>query len=158
GSSREPSYRIVIDSINPDIVVAQEALQATRASKFLSNVLNYSSSNYSAAPFMDSYDTDNALYYRTSMFQFISNTPNQTDLRDINQFKLRHTASGDTLIIYSVHLKASTGSSNEAQRELEVDSLRKVTDALDSGKFFMVCGDFNIYGSSEGAYQNLLAN
>ncbi len=158
GSSREPSYRIIMNDIDPDIVVAQEVLQSTGASNFLNNVLNYSTSSYSAATFIDGYDTDNALYYKTSRFQFVSNTPIETALRDINEFRLIHLASGDTLIIYSVHLKASSGSTNEALRAAEVDSLRKVTDALDSGKFFLVCGDFNIYGAGESAYQNLLAN
>ena len=38
-----------------------------------------------------------------------------------------------------------------------MDSLRKVTNALAAGSAFFVCGDFNIYKSSESAYQKLLA-
>lgn len=158
GSSREPSFRTVINDIDPDIVVAQEVLQSAGASSFLSNVLNYSTSTYSLGTFVDSYDTDNAIYYKSAQFQFISNTPITTALRDISEFKLKHIASGDTLIIYSVHLKASTGSTNEALRAAEVDSLRKVTDAMQAGKYFLVCGDFNIYGSTESAYQKLITN
>jgi endonuclease/exonuclease/phosphatase family metal-dependent hydrolase len=158
GSSREPNYRTIMNDVDPDIVVAQEILQSTGANNFLSNVLNYSASNYSLGTFVDSYDSDNALYYKSSKFQFISNTPITTDLRDINQFKLKHIASGDTLIIFSVHLKASNTSSDEAQRALEIDSLRKVTDAMPAGKYFLVCGDFNIYSSTESAYQKLISN
>jgi hypothetical protein len=55
-----------------------------------------------------------------------------------------------------VHLKASSGSTNEQLRAAEVDSLRKVTNALPAGSDFIVCGDFNIYGDYEPAYQNLV--
>lgn len=158
GSSREPSYRTIIDAVNPDIVVCQEVLQSTGANNFLSNVLNYSASNYSMATFIDGYDTDNSLYYKSAKFQFISNTAISTSLRDINQFLLKHIASGDSLYIYSVHLKAGNTSSDETQREGEVDDLRAVTDAFPAGKYFLVCGDFNIYSGSETAYQKMVTN
>jgi hypothetical protein len=76
-------------------------------------------------------------------------------LRDISQFKVVHLPTMDTLILFAVHLKASTGSSNEQGRALEVDSLRRVTNLFPAGTNFMVMGDFNIYGDSEPAYQKL---
>lgn len=155
-AAREPDYRIVMDAYGPDILVAQEISQAIGATSFLSNVLNYASSTYSMGTFIDGPDSDNALYYKTNAFRFISNKPVATALRDINQFSLKHNASGDTLIIFSVHLKASTGSINETARSAEIDSLRKVTDAFAPGKYFLVCGDFNFY-TPEAAYQKLLA-
>lgn len=158
GSGRETYYRTIMDSIDADIVVVQELSSSTGFYNFLSNVLNYSSSSYSAGTFINGYDTDNGLYYKSTKFQFINNTAISTSLRDINQFTLKHKPSGDTLIIYSVHLKAGSTSSDESQRAGEVDDLRTVTDALDSGKYFLVCGDFNIYGSGESAYSKLTQN
>ncbi|MES2689639.1 MAG: endonuclease/exonuclease/phosphatase family protein, partial [Bacteroidota bacterium] len=155
-AAREPDYRVVMDAYVPDILVTQEISQAIGASSFLTNVLNYTSSTYSLGTFIDGPDSDNALYYKTNAFQFISNKAISTSLRDINQFSLKHNASGDTLIIFSVHLKASTGSVNETARGAEIDSLRKITDAFAPGRNFMVCGDFNFY-SPEIAYQKLLA-
>ena len=38
----------------------------------------------------------------------------------------------------------------------EVTILRNVTDALPLNSNYLVCGDFNIYGSTELAYQKLL--
>lgn len=58
--------------------------------------------------------------------------------------------------MFSVHLKASSGSANEAQRLAEVNVLRGVTNALPANSYFIVCGDFNIYGSDEPVYQRLL--
>jgi endonuclease/exonuclease/phosphatase family metal-dependent hydrolase len=158
GSAREPSYRTIVNAAQPDIVVVQELSSGSGVSSFLNNVLNFSSSNYSAGTFIDGPDSDNGIFYKSSLFQFISNTAIATSLRNINQFKLKQISSGDTLIIYSVHLKASNTAPDEAQRATEAATLRAVTNALPTGKNFMVCGDFNIYGSSEGAYQNLIQN
>ena len=157
-STREPFYRTVVNAALPDIMVVQELSNATGITSFLNNVLNFSGSSYSAGSFTDGPDTDNGIFYKNARFQFISNTPISTSLRYINQFKLKEIASGDTLIIYSVHLKASNTSSDELQRANEVANLRSVTDLLPTGQNFMVCGDFNIYRSGEAAYQGLVQN
>jgi len=152
---REPAYRTIIGAAQPDVLVVQELSSPSGLNSFLYNVLNYSGAGYSAGTLIDGPDSDNGIYFKSSLFQFISNTPIHTDLRDISEFKLKHIASGDTLIIYSAHLKASNAPGDELQRKAETDSLRTVTDALDPGRNFLVCGDFNIYGAYEAAYQNL---
>jgi hypothetical protein len=108
------------------------------------------------APFIPGPNTDNALFYDSLLFSSVSMTVLPTALRDINWYTLRHTNSGDTLHVFSVHLKSSPGSANELQRKAEIDSLRLVTDALPTGSYFIVCGDFNFYGSDEPAYGRLL--
>lgn len=152
---RHPEFRIIMADVAPDILVAQEVTSQNGVNMFLNKVLNSAGSGYAAADFVDGPDTDNALFYRTSKFEFISNTVIKTELRNINEFKLRHLLSGDTLRIYSVHLKASNMSSDEAQRGREVDSLRKVTNQLPAGSNFIVCGDFNVYSSTEICYTKL---
>lgn len=158
GSSREVHYRKIMDSIKADIVVVQELTSSTGFNNFLSDVLNFTTTTYSGATFSNGPDTDNGLYYKGSKFQFISNTPITTSLRDINQFKMRHIPSGDTLIIYSGHLKAGNTGADATQRAGEVDDLRAVTDVLPMGSNFIVCGDFNIYGAGESAYTKLIQN
>jgi len=86
----------------------------------------------------------------------VQNVPIETDLRDISEFTLVHKQTGDSIRIYAVHLKASSGTSEEQQRASEVDSLRKVTNRFRTGTEFIVCGDFNIYNDQESAYQKLL--
>ncbi len=152
--SRNPYYRTIIDRAQPDIVVVQE-LASGGFNSFLNNVLNFSGTTYTGGAFIDGPDTDNGIYFKSNMFQFLGATVIATDLRDINQYMLRHFPSGDTLIIYSVHLKAGDLPANEDQRTSEVSDLRAVTDAMAPGKYFLVCGDFNIYRSGEGAYQGL---
>jgi hypothetical protein len=128
----------------------------TGVNGFLVRVLNRVSSGYAAGTFINGFDSDNALYYKTDLFTFISNTPIHTALKDINEFKLLYNSTGDTLRIYSVHLKADNSSADSLKRAAEVDSLRKITDALPPNSNFIVTGDFNIYGSGELAFQKLL--
>jgi endonuclease/exonuclease/phosphatase family metal-dependent hydrolase len=155
-TARNPYYRTIFSAIQPDILVVQEMSSQAGVDGFLNNVLNISSSGYSAGLFINGPDTDNAVFYKADRFDFIGNIPVQTALRDINEFRLVHKATEDTLIIYSVHLKAGTGSTNENLRASEVDSLRKRTTSLSAGSYFIVLGDFNIYNSNESSYQKLV--
>jgi endonuclease/exonuclease/phosphatase family metal-dependent hydrolase len=155
-TTRNPYFRTVINSINPDILVVQEITSQDAINGFLNGIMNISGNFYSAGTFINGPDSDNGIFFKTSLFSFISNTPIKTALRDINEFKLVCLSNLDTLRIYSAHLKASTGTSNELLRAAEVDSLRKVTNTLPFNSYFIVCGDFNLYRSGEPAYQKLL--
>ncbi len=155
-TTRLPCYRTVIQYVQPDILVTQENSGTNSVSIFLQSVLNANGFQYNAGTFINGYDTDNAIFYRTSCFRFISNVPIATALRDISLFTLVHISSNDTIRIFSCHLKATSGAVNEALRKAEVDSVRKVTDAFPHGTDFLICGDFNFYGSSEPGYQRLL--
>ncbi len=153
---RNPYFRTTIAAVLPDILVCQEMTSLAGVNGFLNNVLLPNYSGYAAGTFIDGPDTDNEIFYKTDSFTFISNTPIATDLRNISEFKLVENTTGDTVRIYSVHLKASSGSGNEQQRLAEVNVLRNVTYTLPPESFYMVMGDFNLYGSTEPAYAALL--
>lgn len=59
--------------------------------------------------------------------------------------------------IYSSHLKASTGSDNEAARLAGVLAIRANADALPAGTAIVYAGDMNFYSSSETGYQAFIA-
>lgn len=155
-SNRHPHFRTIIAASDPDILAVQEIGSQSGVNMFLSNVMNANGNQYAAGTFIDGFDSDNGIFFKSSKFSFVSNTRYRTTLRDINRFTLVHLLSGDTVHIFSVHLKASAGSAEEAQRASEVDTLRKYTNALPAGTKFIVLGDFNIYRSGESAYQKLV--
>lgn len=163
-NSRDQYYRTVLRHVRPDLLIVQEisnssgSTQQASVDSFYSRVVNVVfPGQFSKGAFVpDPNDTGNEIYYKPSRFTFISNTPIHTALRDISEFKLYNAAAADTFRVFSVHLKAGSGGQYDTLRAAEVDSLRKVTNALPTGKYFMVCGDFNIYGSTESAYQKLL--
>lgn len=152
---RNPYFRTIISSVNPDVLVVCEINTQSGVNAFLNNIMNYGSVTYSAGTFIDAgTDTENAIFYKTSKFNFISNTPIKTLVRDINEFKIEDKIYHDTLRLYGVHLKANLQDSLE--RAAEVDSLRKKTNFLPQGTHFIVLGDFNIYGATESAYKKLV--
>lgn len=151
-TARIPYFQTVLDSLVPDILVVQEIQGDAGFDQFTNEVI---ANTMTAAPFVDGYGSDNALYYNADKFEAIANIPVETQLRDISQFIMVHNATNDTMHIFSVHLKASSGTANQQTRMVEVDSLRKVTDALHPDANFIVCGDFNIYKESEPSYQRL---
>lgn len=151
---RNPHFRTIINAVNPDVLVVSEINTQSGVNSFLNNVLNYTSNLYSAGTYIDGFDSDNALFYKSSVINFISNTRIYTQLRDINEFKISDKKYSDTLIIYAVHLRA--GDTSIVRRRAEIDSLRKKTNLLPKGTDFIALGDFNIYGSFEPAYQKLL--
>lgn len=153
-TNRCPAYRTVVNYIAPDVLITMENTSVNSPIWFLDQVMNTGPLHYEKGTYINGYDTDNAIYYRDSLFDFLGNHPIQTALRDINQFTLRYKATGDTLLIYSLHLKASLGF--ETERGAEVDNLRQVTNALPAGTNFIVGGDFNVYEAAEPAYVKLL--
>ncbi|WP_337873174.1 endonuclease/exonuclease/phosphatase family protein [Ignavibacterium sp.] len=155
-TSRNPYFRTIFSYIQPDILVVQEITSQQGVNAFLNKILLPNNPNYQAGIFINGFDSDNAIFFKSNLFTFLSNTPIRTALRDINEFKLIYNLTGDTIIIYSVHLKASDSLQNELLRAAEVDSLRQRTNSLPLNTNFIVLGDFNIYRSGEFAYQKLL--
>jgi len=155
---RNPYFGEIIAATEPDIIVVQEMTTQSGVDGFLTNVLNSFSSGYAAGLFINGPDTDNSIFYKTNVFDFVKNTPISTPLRNISEFVVVHKISLDTLRIYSVHLKAGSDVSDEQQRAVEVSRLREVTNALQLNSNYIVLGDFNMYYSGESAYQNLINN
>ncbi len=147
---RNPYFRTIIQHTHPDVLAAVEVVNNISSSEFLKNVLQKVDASYTRAPFSgNAYDTNSSLYYLSSQFSCNSNVAIHTSTsREINDYTLIHKATGKKIHVYVVHLKASSGSDNEQKRLSEADSLRAVTDALPANTSFIVCGDFNFYGST----------
>lgn len=152
GGGKEIHFRTVLTAYKPDLFVMQELMDASGADRFRDSVAELVNPNYAMSEFVEGYDTDNGMFYDATKYTCLSNTPIITELRNISQFHMQHLASGTTFYVYSVHLKASSGGENEAQRKREVDSLRKYTAMLPEDAFYWVSGDFNMYGEDEDGY------
>jgi endonuclease/exonuclease/phosphatase family metal-dependent hydrolase len=157
---RHPHYRKIIQYSDPDVLVVQEISNwyyGRAGQEFLAGVLNYQTPNlYAAGDFIDGYDTDNALFYKPSKVTYIGATAFKTALRDITRFLIKDNITGDTLQIFSVHLKAGSTYDDMVKRGAEVDVMRTVTNSYPIASNFIAVGDFNLYISSETAYQKLL--
>lgn len=152
-STRNGYFKIIVDDIKPDILVCQEVESSTGMESFLSNVMG---DKFKAGKFINGYDTDNVIFYRDSLFTLVNVSSYTTDLRNIAKYELQHKITGHKFYLFSLHLKAGNESSDIDQRQAEAKVLRKRSDFLDDGSYFMVMGDFNIYNSSEPAFQTIL--
>jgi len=152
-NDREPYYQLIINEIQPDIIVCQEVNADNGFNHFLSDVLNIAQPNeWMGAEFTNqSASQDIALYYKPEHFSFIStaiiNTAQSSGTRDVVEWVMEHLESGVQFRVYGVHLKASSGDTNAQQRLEETTILRNYLNNLSSGAHFIVCGDFNIYNS-----------
>jgi hypothetical protein len=157
GNDRLDDFRKAINAFDPDIVVVQELLSESGQQLFLSNVLNHNNPGlFDATPFVNGPDTDNGLFYKKSLINFVFSQQISTALRDISEYVL--SFNDQEFRIYSLHLKASSGGTNEAKRLAEATILRNYLNTLPSGSDFIVAGDFNIYNASEQAFIRLTAD
>ena len=163
---REGYYQLIIDEIQPDIIVCQEVNADDGFNHFLNDVLNIVQPNeWLGAEFINqSASQDIALYYKPQYFNYIStsaiSTAQGSGTRDVIEWVIQHAESLVEFRIYGVHLKASSGNSNSQERLAETTALRNYLNELPSGSHFIVCGDFNIYSnssSSEPAFDMLTA-
>ncbi|MBN2279543.1 MAG: endonuclease/exonuclease/phosphatase family protein [Candidatus Marinimicrobia bacterium] len=163
-TSRNPHYRTIINAIDPDILVVQEIYGAFDGdSRFLNDVLNHENNIYASA-FIDQKNDANGndvwhdigVYFKNQMFQPLSIREVEMSegyLRDALEVKLKYNETGDTIIVYGLHFKA--GESEAAERQQEARKLRNYLNTLPENTTFVVCGDFNIYTSSEEAWKRL---
>ena len=72
---RNQYFFTVLINTEPDIIVSQELLSQAGVNEFVSNVLMQVSTDYDAGLFVNGDYTDNAIFFKTSLFTFIANNP-----------------------------------------------------------------------------------
>lgn len=106
-------------------------------------------------------DLQNMLYYNSAKFILESQTEVTTIFRDFNHYVLKlNTVNQDTdpIILNAIvcHLKASSGTDNQALRLQMVNDLVDYLDGLPSDELVLLGGDLNLYTQSEPAFQELI--
>ncbi|QEG23077.1 endonuclease/exonuclease/phosphatase family protein [Mariniblastus fucicola] len=151
--NRQDEMEIVFEELDADVLVVQE-VNTSAGAGILLDALNVNGTEYAQATFVDGPDTDQLLYYRTAKVSLVAQEYISTSLRSIGEYTL---SVADTLLnVYSLHLKASSGASNEQQRLNEVTTLRDHLETLPADREFIVAGDMNIQSSSEAAYHKFV--
>ena len=152
-------FGIVLDQYRPDILVVSEMLSSADMNLFLDEALNHSTEEYSAGPFIDGKDTDNSVFYKHERVKFIDDLSILTSLRLINGYRFTIKSHADTTFqfqVFSAHLKASQGTTNEDRRLGEVETFNHRIKIGQVDSTYIFAGDLNIYKDSEPAYQFLM--
>jgi len=157
-TDRNLDFKNIIEKIEPDVLVTQEMIGQESVDNFLNNILKNINEKYKAADFIDDEDTDidQALFYNSNKFNFVSISQIDGYPRPIYIFTLKHLETGEQFIIYNLHLKASKGGDNELARSDQVKELKNYISETNSN-FYIVAGDFNIYSTTESAYKDLFS-
>lgn len=158
---RTTQFRTVLQEAQPDILVVEEITGGVGSvNVFLSDILEVvNPGEWAAGGYTDGPDTDAAIYYRTAKAVMLGHHTITTSLRDIDEWTVRpvpYAASSAELRLYAVHLKASQGSAEEQQRLAEVTLMRDRMETFAPGGNYLVTGDFNIYTSTEPAFQYMI--
>ncbi len=152
---RLPQFKMILDSIQPDILVCVEVADATMGPRFVTDVLTWAP--FAASPYIDGPDMNAQLFYDQEQFDLIGQRRIPTSLRDIAEFTLTtRPAAGfekDTLVVYGLHLKASSSSSDAQQRAEEVSAMMS---SMSTSRYVIIGGDLNVYAPSESAYQQIV--
>lgn len=154
--------KTIVKNQNPDILACVEIGTNTSASYttnyILGNSLNVDGeTKWQAASPTGSYLV-NGLYYDKNKFQLLAQPVVNTDVRDINIYKLK-CLNSDTDIFLNViiaHLKAGNTSSDAIERSAMVDKLMTYLQNLGNNENYIIVGDFNVYTYTESAFQKLI--
>jgi len=165
--NRTDTLRKILAYLKPDILVACEIQTKAGADSVLMRSLNvFGATNYAMAPFQYSAggggSLNNAMYYNMDKVVFLRQKAILTDSRDINHYTLcakdpNLSVHRDTIFIevYMSHLKAGSGSAEQATRAIQTQVFRSYVDSKPLMRNHLICGDMNVYRSSEACYQNL---
>ncbi len=170
GSNREDTLKKVLSYYIPDILMLQE-LKSGGGMDQITGVLNeLSNDHYESGTWVPqqsgstSYKLQQNIIYNTTIFGLTEERVILTDYRDVNYFKLfirdeNLPFTNDTVFlhVYVTHLKSSQGSTNEAARYQMAQVMRADINSLPPESYVLAGGDFNLYTSSEDAYQHLIA-
>lgn len=152
--------------VMPDVFcVCEMGSNSTYADRLLNNAINTQGINYYRRGPLTSYSGGyiaNMLYYNSRKLSFYKHTYITTSYRDINGYTLYYNANnlaqGDTVFItfWIMHLKAGSSEDNQAARLMQTQKLMNKLASLGIPGNHVVSGDFNVYGSSEPAYQEMV--
>ncbi len=157
-------FRTINQFVKPDILLVNELWSDDGAMTLLNQGLNvFGEDRFDKAIFTNGPDSDNMLFYDSTLFTFYSQDTIQTALRLINEYVLYYKSpdlaqNPDTvfLYLYEAHLKASPGSTNKAKRLAEVTKFIQHVNNKPNIENIFFGGDFNFYSATEPAYDSLI--
>ena len=137
------------------IFLFQEVLESE-----LSTLQSVVGDGYTMATFTDQNDSSwggaQVMFYNAN--QFIENTALHDDIftgagRHADRWALNVIGyTGKRIYVYSMHLKAASGASNQEERRQGAENVRDNLMSLPTGSHIIVVGDMNFYSPSEPAY------
>src|SRR5512144_2705790 len=71
GPTRDPSYRVILAPLSPDVLATEEMTSQAGVTEFLGSLNTMEPGQWAAAAFVDGNDTDSGLFYKPGKVQFL---------------------------------------------------------------------------------------
>lgn len=164
--NRTDTLRRTMRFLNPDILGACEIQTEAGCDSILTRSLNvFGTTHYQRANWApnNSGDIHNMLFYNADKLVLKEQRTITTSVRNIDHYILyvidpTLPNHHDTIFVevFMCHLKAGSGTAEQAERATQTQILRQVLATRPTDRHLFVCGDLNTYRSSETCYQNLV--
>ncbi|MBE9468232.1 MAG: T9SS type A sorting domain-containing protein [Bacteroidetes bacterium] len=166
---KDASLKKIMSYVKPDIFTVNEMGAKTSNVDHLQNsVLNVNTNKYKHATYTNfsnggySYIV-NMLYYNSEKLTLAHEDVVTTAIRDINIYKLYYNSSDlitkkDTAFITCIvaHLKAGSDADEVEKRGVMIQTLMDYLNNINYSGNILIMGDFNLYKSTEPAFQTLI--
>lgn len=163
-NQKDGYIKTIVQYVKPDIFTVNEMSSSTTyQTRLINNALNVDGiTKYkrSSASNVAGSDIVNLIYYNSEKLTLRQTYVAQSNLRDIDIYKLyynkSHFTTEDTIYIYCMvaHLKAGNTQQDETQRGQMAQGAMAYYKKYFEPRNFMLMGDFNVYTYLEPAYQS----
>lgn len=165
---KDPHIQTVVSYVQPHLLSVNEMAtgNASAPGRIMSQALNINGATwYAQAPFnfTSGSSLGNAIYYDTRKLVLKSKRTINTTVRLVDwcvfYWNSPQLAQGDTVFlnVLSAHLKAGNTAADASSRGQQAATIMNALAAAPAGNY-MITGDFNLYGSSEAAWQALTSS
>jgi len=162
--TKTSNLKTIVNYVKPDILLVNEINESTLYHDYiLTHALNVDGVNYwerGNPPNYSNSDIVNEIYFNSNKLSLTSNVAIETNVRDIDIFKMKFYTTGQPaqvdLNCVVAHLKAGNETSDENERANETNKLMNYLHNASATGNYTFSGDFNLYTAAEQAFQNLL--
>jgi hypothetical protein len=171
--AKDDYLKTIFEHVMPDVFCVNELGSGdVNASRILNNVLNTNGRSYYRRALSANNGTStivNMLYFDSRKLRLHSQEQVQRDLNNTNLVRiidlyklflndpnLEQTRDTTFITFIVAHLKAGSSSSDAAQRARATAALMDLIASKGEQENYIFSGDFNLYTSSETAYQNMI--
>ncbi|MFT4683245.1 MAG: endonuclease/exonuclease/phosphatase family metal-dependent hydrolase [Flavobacteriales bacterium] len=168
--NRQDTLKKILNYTQPDLLLLQELKSEEGLTSIAEQSCADLDGNYVSSTWISQQSNQNsdwqlqqAIVYNNDVFGLDEERLKTTDVRDINIYKLflrdielQNGADTTFIYVFVTHLKSSSGSDNEAARLQMAEVFVNALTEIDPNSYCIFGGDFNVYSSSEPAYQLLL--
>ena len=155
--------RTILTAYYPDILtVCEMGRSTTLPNDFVRNNLNIDGINYwmtSPGSNTTGSKLTNCVFYNSLKLTLVGHSVAQTNTRevDVYDFKFKNDDSSKIVLTCVIaHLKAGSSSDDEAKRKIMAENTMRYLESNYRDRNVLIMGDFNLYRSTEPAYQALI--